>query len=870
MPLPRFAGPCAADAAVLRRARFICASGQVPDPESTFRRIVSQGPWPREQGCNRWYLYRRTFNLPTAPDSAKLNITLDGRYQLFINGQRLGRGPSRCSPWFQRVDGYDIAAHLGAGENVVAVLAHVYGVDTAWYERGRDYLQSVFGDGGLYIDIDIRCSAREILVLSDANWHCIECAAWNRYTPRSGWGQDFIEDFDARLWPADWTRRGYDDSGWPKAEEMILRAGADDLAKGWGDLEPFPTLVPREIPQLVETPVQPVEVIAIASLRPEPGVPLDERIYTERMTEGADGRVSCPEALLRDDEDVTVVRTGKGRDTMILVRFDRLYSGYPFIEIDARGGETIEVAVAETVPGEYQGEAESPPRIRRRTFLDCAHVFRYTAKPGRQRFEKFEWTAVRYLQIVVREAPEGLNIRHAGLIYTHYPVEELGRFECSDEFLNRLWKMGRYTALQCTHDAWEDCPGREKRQWFGDGIVHYLIGAAAFGPSTVALDRQFLRHGMESQRTDGLIQMFAPGDHHVNGIVIPDFSLQWIGAAQHYFEHTADVELIAELFPSIQRVLAWFGRQTGPNGLVADLAHWHFIEWANIDRRGESLVINAMLAGAYRTAAELATALGYARAAANYHDKARSAAALLNARHWDERRGVYIDSVDPESGDRGRRVSQQANAAMIHWNIAPRARWKRMVERITDQTRLKLTAVPPVVPDAEPFDEDDDVVLANTYFSHFVFSALGKAGRFDLALDQMRTYYEPMLATGTTTLWESFDPTASLCHAFSATPVYQLSAHVLGVQPVEPGFARVRVAPQPCDLEYASGIYPSPRGGIQVSWRRADDGFWLELDIPTEVCGEVEPPVGFAVASGDTEFGPGRHRLRLEPAAAAQ
>jgi len=853
-----------------RRARFICTPEQVPDAEASFRRIVSQGPWRRDDGANRWYLFRRVFMLPSVASTATLNITADGRYQLFVNGYRVGRGPSRCSPYFQRLDYHDIKPCLVTGKNVVAVLVHVYGVDTAWYEQSRNYLQSIFGDGGLYVDAAIDCGSEHITLFSDESWRCLDCKAWNRDTPRSGWGQDFIEDFDAREMPDGWTSRNFDDSGWPGAGEMILHTDDNDLAKGWGPIEPFPTLVPREIPQLAESPLAPVKVVGVFSVTPDSSWPLDRRIYQEEMEAGADNLVEEPDALLVDDERVTVIRTTANHDTALLLRFERLHSGYPFIEIIARGGEIIELAVAETIPGEYLGEKEQVARIRRQSFLDCAHVFRYTARSGRQHFEKFEWTAVRYMQIVVRNAPEGLQIRHAGSTYTHYPAENLGAFECSDDLLNRLWETGRYTVLQCTHDAWEDCPGREKRQWFGDGIVHYLIGAAAFGPSTCAIDRQFLRHGMECQRSDGLIQMFAPGDHHGEGVIIPDFNLQWIGAAQQYFQHTGDLEIVAEVFPAMQKILAWFSRQAGPNRLIADVPYWHFIEWANIDRRGESLAINAMLIGALRATAGMAEALGYNRAAKQYAEQAQHMINALNQRHWDEARGVYVDSVDPDSGRRQVKVSQQANAAMIYWDIAPPSRWRSMVERITAPQRLKLTAVPPIVPDGEPFDPQHDVVLANTYFSHFVFSALGKAGRFDLALAQLRRFYQPMLATGTSTLWESFDPTASLCHAFSATPVYQLSTHILGVQPLEPGFARFRIAPQPCDLEYARGMYPTVLGAVRVSWRKNETAMELEFEVPAGAIADVIPPSGFATATADVEFGPGEHCVCFFASSTAQ
>ena len=186
-----------------------------------------------------------------------------------------------------------------------------------------------------------------------------------------------------------------------------------------------------------------------------------------------------------------------------------------------------------------------------------------------------------------------------------------------------------------------------------------------------------------------------------------------------------------------------------------------------------------------------------------------------------------------------------------------------MIDHITSVDRLKLTAVPPMVIEAEDFDENHDVVLANTYFSHFVFSALAKARRFDLALEQIRRLYEPMLATGTTTLWESFDPEASLCHAFSATPVYQLSANALGIQPLAPGFSKVLIAPQPGDLQQAGGVYATVAGDIQVAWQIEGDVFELQIKLPQQVTANVVSPPGYDQEQNKTSIGPGSHQLQF-------
>src|ERR1700689_3797782 len=89
----------------------------------------------------------------------------------------------------------------------------------------------------------------------------------------------------------------------------------------------------------------------------------------------------------------------------------------------------------------------------------------------------------------------------------------------------------------------------------------------------------------------------------------------------------------------------------------------------------------------------------------------------------------------------------------------------------------------------------------------------------------MRERFGPMLARGATTLWESFEPSASLCHGFSASPTYQLSRRVLGVVPLEAGFAAVDFAPDLADLDFARGVYPTIRGDIEVELERNAGGF---------------------------------------------
>ena len=129
----------------------------------------------------------------------------------------------------------------------------------------------------------------------------------------------------------------------------------------------------------------------------------------------------------------------------------------------------------------------------------------------------------------------------------------------------------------------------------------------------------------------------------------------------------------------------------------------------------------------------------------------------------------------------------------------------------------------------------------------------------------MRERYGPMLARGATTLWESFEPTASLCHGFSATPTYQLSRHVLGVAPVAPGFASATLSPDLADLDHAEGIVPTPRGDVEARLKRTSKGFIAHYRLPAGLTARAAPPPGLAL-NGAPGLLDGDVELRFERA----
>ena len=77
---------------------------------------------------------------------------------------------------------------------------------------------------------------------------------------------------------------------------------------------------------------------------------------------------------------------------------------------------------------------------------------------------------------------------------------------------------------------------------------------------------------------------------------------------------------------------------------------------------------------------------------------------------------------------------------------------------------------------------------------------------------------------------------ASLCHGWASGPTSWLTAHVLGIQVIEPGVKAVRIRPHLGELKFAEGTLPTPYGEIYVKHTKQPDGsVTSEIKAPKEV-----------------------------------
>jgi alpha-L-rhamnosidase len=129
------------------------------------------------------------------------------------------------------------------------------------------------------------------------------------------------------------------------------------------------------------------------------------------------------------------------------------------------------------------------------------------------------------------------------------------------------------------------------------------------------------------------------------------------------------------------------------------------------------------------------------------------------------------------------------------------------------------------------------------WFRFYLHAAMARAGLGDRYLDMLADW-RGMLAKGMTTWAEraegSTNSSRSDCHAWSASPNIDLFRIVLGIEPMAPGYAQVRVKPHPCSLSRASGSVPHPKGEVAVEWVKENDRLRAEVRLPEGVTGEFE------------------------------
>jgi hypothetical protein len=529
------------------------------------------------------------------------------------------------------------------------------------------------------------------------------------------------------------------------------------------------------------------------------------------------------ERLVKPGEGHALVSTaGEGGNPYVTLDFGKEVAGFVRLRLNGVAGGILDLGYCEML---VDGHVDT---LRDQwSFAD-----RYIMRDGPQEWELFFWKGFRYLQLTFRNCPKPVELESVRLLFTSYPVEYRGSFECSDPLLTRIWEVGRWTLQLCMHDGYEDCPWREQGQWCGDAQVELHSNYVTFGD--VALGTKCLRQIAQGQSESGVLPDEYPADvavyptrqHVPTGI--PTFMAQWVNMVLDHYRYTGDSNIVSELYPNVVRVMGYLGKYLDEDGLLNNVPGFVFLDWtpgimgSPAEQHAELTGMNCHYYRALACAAAIAEAAGEKAQQAEWLEKAEKLKDSINQRLWSEEQGVYAHA---RSGGRlAPQLAVHESVLAAYVGVAPPERVSLSFANLFEKPR------------------QDVVQIGTPFFYFFYLRALRGAGRHQEALDAIRRSYGKMLEGGATTWWEHFGGYASLCHAWSSAPNSDLSGWVLGVQPTAPGFTELRVEPQPADLTWAKGVVPTPRGDVSVNWKRVNAAFELSVTAPMEAIVELSVP----------------------------
>jgi len=434
--------------------------------------------------------------------------------------------------------------------------------------------------------------------------------------------------------------------------------------------------------------------------------------------------------------------------------------------------------------------------------------------------ESINWQPIqprgfRYISVSIRGATSDIKIDNIKFLSAHYPVTQIGMFECSDPLLNRIWEAGALTQRINMEDTYTDCVDRERGLYALDLLIQYNINLVCYGDQ--ALMKRALEIYGQSNHEIGLFRCLYPntGDY-----ILPDFCLYIINSFYAYYKHTNDTDLITQYWSEIMKNIHTFNRLSDDRDdklMCADAPDkdWPksqknnltgFIGDGNhVDRTGTNCMYSCLYLISLREVLEMAKAVSVD----DVHELSKRIAILetsIPEMFWNEEKGLFADTSSHD------RFSPHASLFAINAGV------------VSSMQRVHLVKNVPAL--FKPFFinglDSSQGMRFETSHGYYLFTALYELGLDDVVESVIKEGWGYFLNLGHKTIPEHFVTGHSLCHAWAAHPTYVLSRYVLGVD-FDALSDEITVNPMPGTVTWAKGVVPHPRGHVEVEWHTEND-----------------------------------------------
>ncbi|MCI8442294.1 MAG: alpha-rhamnosidase [Provencibacterium sp.] len=411
-------------------------------------------------------------------------------------------------------------------------------------------------------------------------------------------------------------------------------------------------------------------------------------------------------------------------------------------------------------------------------------VIRFEGKPKEGRLS-YRPSAFRYIFVSDPNAQVKAD-------YEYLPLEYRGAFSCDEPLINRVWEVSAYTFHLNCREFFLDGIKRDHWVWSGDTYQSLFVNRYLFFDKDI------------EQRTLIMLGGKTPFSMHVN--MIMDYTFFWVISLYEHYMTYGDRAFLEQIAPQLEEVMRFCtGREEADGFMRGKGVDWVFIDWADMDKTGALCGEQVLWAKALECYSRLCAFLG--RPDGGAAKKAERLQSLILEKFYDAEKKAFIDSF--ESGRRN--VTRHSN--ILAYLFLP----------CSEQMKADIYRHV-ILNDAVP-------QITTPYFKFYENQVHCEAGNTALLEQSLRDYYGGMLRFGATSFFEEFDPTLSgvqhyamygrpyeksLCHAWSASPVYLLGAYRLGVRNTGVAYESFDVRPQLGDLKSFSGKVPVPGGAVRV------------------------------------------------------
>lgn len=340
-----------------------------------------------------------------------------------------------------------------------------------------------------------------------------------------------------------------------------------------------------------------------------------------------------------------------------------------------------------------------------------------------------------------------------------------------------------------------------------------------------------------------------------NATWFTDCVLQTVPIAYNDYMYTGDIRLVRYYYEDLKAKLLLplreanglmstrTGRQSSTlmneihmlhKSSISDLVDWPHPNGFGQTGNGETdgfvftnynTVVNALHYKALCDMVVLATALGRNADVKLLNEKIRETRKAFHTLLWDKTKRLFRAGIGTDH------TSLHANMMALAFGLVP----KRFTEEVMAFIRSRGMACSP-------------------YGTLFLMDAIYKVGDADYGLSLFtskneRSWYN-MIKTGSRITMEAWDnkykSNLDWNHAWGTVPASAIPRNLMGIEPLEPGFRKIRIKPQPGSLEWAAIKCPTIRGAVLLSFKnKPRQSFSMNLTLPSNTTADVYLPLWF-------------------------